>query len=446
MVFLSGLLGLLGIIGLTGALEGCKKSQSPSLGNPGLLSPEQTSAGSKGPSATTPTIPGDPEGRGDPASPPNASGPSSTNPSAHASTNPNQGTSKPDASAKVTAVDKHAEAVVIGYHRVVAKVKHPDTEITPEDFERQMQTLKDNGVQVIGMQDYLAWRRGEKNIPSHCAILTIDDGYKCIYDTIWPILKKFGYPATLFIYTDYVKGGPKSGGESLSWEQLAELRDAGFDIQSHTVSHHDLRGKRHGPQDAGYEAWLWNELNGSKTQLEAQLGIKVNSIAVPYGFCNQHVRDIAAKAGYEAVFTVYGQKLTYSSPLDALGRYIIESNKPQLFATAIDFGGRSSQGGGPDPVAELNTAAIETQPADGQTTSELKPPIKANLQNFPSIDAGSLQMRISGLGVVPAIYSPASKSLHFRPSKDLSKGQYTVIVSAKSQGRKTEARWSFKIE
>jgi peptidoglycan/xylan/chitin deacetylase (PgdA/CDA1 family) len=51
----------------------------------------------------------------------------------------------------------------------------------------------------------------------------------------WPILKKFGYPFTVFIYTDYMKEGPKFGGQSISWNQLAEMRDLGVDIESHTV-------------------------------------------------------------------------------------------------------------------------------------------------------------------------------------------------------------------
>jgi hypothetical protein len=135
-----------------------------------------------------------------------------------------------------------AQLVVIGYHRIVDKVRHPDTEITPADFEAQMQQIKDAGVGVISMKDFLAWRRGEKSIPARSAIITLDDGWNSTYEAAWPILKKFGYPFTLFIYTDYVKGGPKSGGGSLTWRQLAEFRDAGADIESHTVSHRDLRG------------------------------------------------------------------------------------------------------------------------------------------------------------------------------------------------------------
>src|ERR1700758_4864042 len=93
-------------------------------------------------------------------------------------------------------VDQTAQVLVFGWHRFVDKVKRPDTEITPQDFEKQMQELKDRGITVIGMQDLLAWKRSEKNIPPRCAVLTLDDGWKSQYEVGWPILKKFGYPFT----------------------------------------------------------------------------------------------------------------------------------------------------------------------------------------------------------------------------------------------------------
>ncbi len=54
------------------------------------------------------------------------------------------------------------------------------------------------------MKDFLAWRRGEKSIPPKSAVITIDDGYVSGYAVAWPILKEFGYPFTMFIYTNYV--------------------------------------------------------------------------------------------------------------------------------------------------------------------------------------------------------------------------------------------------
>ena len=87
--------------------------------------------------------------------------------------------------------------------------------------------------------------------------------------------------------------GSFGGGEAITWEQLADMRDNGVDIQAHSATHQDLReghtimspipAKRTrtrltGPQ---YEEWMQNEVVGSKQLLEQRLGIKVNCFAVP---------------------------------------------------------------------------------------------------------------------------------------------------------------------
>jgi peptidoglycan/xylan/chitin deacetylase (PgdA/CDA1 family) len=241
-------------------------------------------------------------------------------------------------------VDQTAQVIIFCYHRLVDKVRYPGTEITPAAFEAQMQELKDKGITVIPMQDLLAWKRGEKNIPPRCAVITFDDGWETQYEVAWPIMKKFGYPFTLFIYTEGVRGGSLGGGGAITWEQLADMRDNGVDIEAHSATHQDLReghtvmviepgGKRTRKKLTGaeYDKWVQNEVVGCKELLEQRLGIKVNCYAVPFGNYNEHVKELARNAGYEAMFTVYGQPITFTSPMDALGRYAIEANKPKVF-------------------------------------------------------------------------------------------------------------------
>ena len=346
-------------------------------------------------------------------------------------------------------VDQTAQVLVFGWHRVVDKVRRPDTEITPQDFEKQMQELKDHGITVIGMQDLLAWKRGEKSIPPRCAILTLDDGWKSQYEVGWPILKKFGYPFTLFIYTEGVRGGHFGGGEAMTWEMLSEMRDAGADIQAHSATHQDLRKpydkvakKKLSPPE--YEQWLHNEIVGSKQLLEQKLGIKVNCFAVPYGFYNEHIKEVCRNAGYEAVFTVYGQPITYTSPLDSLGRYLIEANKPKVFTDAVKLIGTST--GGAAAVAEVGANSLSTQPTDGETVRTALPLIKANLSGIAGIDPGSVQMRVSGLGMVPASYDPKTGTVAYQVTQKLRDKSCTVILSVKSEGKKIEAHWTFGIE
>ena len=361
---------------------------------------------------------------------------------------PGAGTSPVASQPKKVAVDQTAQTIVFGYHRFVNQVHRPDTEITPQAFEQQMQELKNRGITVISMQDFLAWKRGEKNIPPHCAVITFDDGWKSQYEVAWPIMKKLGYPFTMFIYTEGVRGGHFGGGEAITWEQLAEMRDAGIDIQAHSATHQDLRKpydkvakKKLTPPE--YEQWLHNEVVGCKELLEQRLGIRVNCFAVPYGFYNQHIKDVATQAGYEAVFTVYGQPLTFRSSMDSLGRYLIEANKPKVFGDAIAMIATSSAGGA--PVAEIGAANVQSKPADGETVRNALPLISANLSAFGAIDPGTVTMRVSGLGVVPASYDPKTQTVSYQVTQKL-RDKCSVIVEAKSGGKKVEAHWSFAID
>jgi peptidoglycan/xylan/chitin deacetylase (PgdA/CDA1 family) len=347
------------------------------------------------------------------------------------------------------AVDQNAQVVIFGYHRFVKTVKRPDTEITPEAFEAQMQELKNKNIAVIPMQDFLAWRRGEKAIPSKSAVLTFDDGWKSQHEVAWPILKKFNYPVTLFIYTEGIKPGRFSGGESMSWDQLAEMRDAGADIQGHTATHSDLRKpydkvakKKLSPEE--YEAWLQQEVAGSKQMIEQKLGVKVNCFAVPYGFHNDHIREVAMKAGYEALFTVYGQPITMHTPLGSVGRYLMENNKPKTFTDAV--AAIATTAAGPS-VSEVSASSMQTQPADGETIKNPLPLIKANIASLGAIDPGTVpEMRVSGLGKVDSSFDPKSSTVAYQVTQRLKDKTCTVIVSAKSGGKKVETHWTFNID
>jgi peptidoglycan/xylan/chitin deacetylase (PgdA/CDA1 family) len=365
----------------------------------------------------------------------------------------------PTAAPKITrpVVDQTAQTVIFCYHRLVDKVRYPGTEITPAAFEAEMKALKDRGITVISLQDLLAWKRGEKNIPPRCAVITFDDGWRSQYDVAWPIMKKFGYTFTMFIYTEGVAGGSLAGAQAITWEQLADMRDNGVDIQAHSATHQDLReghrifipgpgGKRtpkvlHG---AEYEEWLRNEVVGCKQLLEQRLAIRVNCFAVPFGSYNEHVKEVARNAGYEAMFTVYGQPITFNSPLDSLGRYAIEASKPKVFEDALKMMGTST--GGAAAVAEVGPASLSTQPADGETVRTALPLIKANVSGLGQIDRATIQMRISGLGVVPASYDPKTGTVAYQVTQKLRDKTCTVILSAKSGDKKVEAHWTFGVE
>ncbi len=356
-------------------------------------------------------------------------------------------------------VDQTAQTIIFCYHRLVDKVRYPGTEITPALFEQQMKMLKDRGITVISLQDLLAWRRGEKNIPPRCAVISFDDGWKSQYEVAWPIMKKLGYTFTMFIYTEGVAGASLGGGQAITWEMLGDMRDNGIDIEAHSATHQDLREghtvmmidpdrKRTKKKLTGaeYEQWLQNEVVGCKQLLEQRLAIKINCFAVPFGNYNEHVREMARNAGYEAMFTVYGQPITWTSPMDALGRYAIEANKPKVFEDAVKLIASSTGGPGGPAVAAVGAENLQVEPADGSTVRTALPLVKANLSQIGQIDPASVQLRISGLGLVPASYDPKTGVVSYQVTQKLREKSCTVILTAKSGDKKVETHWTFGVE
>jgi len=350
------------------------------------------------------------------------------------------------------AINKAASAIVLCYHNIEDSSKMKALTISIAEFTHEMQAIKDAGITVIPMQQFLAFRRGEKDIPAKSAIITIDDGWVSAYNNAWPILKKFNYPFTLFIYINYIG----AGGKSMSWDELAEMRDAGVDIECHTYSHSDLKAPgfnvdkttaalvRKDVATLGVDGWLRKEIIGSKEVLEKQLAIKANVFAYPFGKYNAKARELVKEAGYEAAFTVYGQRLGFSQPpYDLLGRYAVVASQPQIFADALKIlGGPASAG---PAVAQLAAASMITRPADGETISDPRPVIKANLATMGDIEG--VEMRLSGFGQVPAKYDAATKTISYQPTEKLHDKNYTVILSAKTKaGERVETRWSFNFD
>ena len=141
-----------------------------------------------------------------------------------------------------------------------------------------------------------------------------------------------------------------------------------------------------------------------------------------------------------------GQPITWTSPMDALGRYAIEANKPKVFEDAVKLIASSSGGPGGPAVAEVGAANLQTEPADGSTTRTALPLIKANLSQVGQIDPASVQLRISGLGLVPASYDPKTGVVSYQVTQKLRDKTCTVILTAKSGDKKVETHWTFGID
>ena len=182
-------------------------------------------------------------------------------------------------------------------------------------------------------------------------------------------------------------------------------------FRAHTATHSDLRKPydkvaKKKLEPGGIRAWLENEIGRFKQTIEQKLGVKVNCFAVPYGFHNDQVRDVAMKAGYEALFTVYGQPITMHTPLNSVGRYLMEANKPKTFTDAVPLSPR------PRPAPPFGGGAVRICRRNRRTARRSRialPLIKANIASLGAIDPGTVpRCGSAGWGWSIPAYDPKS--------------------------------------
>ncbi|MGM0426351.1 MAG: polysaccharide deacetylase family protein [Thermodesulfobacteriota bacterium] len=203
--------------------------------------------------------------------------------------------------------------------------------ITANNFDEQMRYLKDNGYRTITLRDMAEFLRYEKTIPEKAVIITIDDGYRSAYQIAYPILKKYEFVASLFVYTDFVG----SCRNAVTWDQLREMKSHGFDIGSHTITHCDLTQKNESETNSDFLARITRELRESKALIDKELNQETLAIAFPYGCYNSKVVAICDKAGYKLGLTVKRGSNPFFAPSLRLRRSQLLQGDLQYFKSNL---------------------------------------------------------------------------------------------------------------
>ena len=231
--------------------------------------------------------------------------------------------------------------LVLLYHRV-----HPKFGVHPELFREQMLFLK-RRLRLVSLKE-------AENPPPFSALVTFDDGFYDVFYYAYPILKELSIPAVIFVSPErllnsqVVRTAPhysnvstyeafknsflnKDNSAFLSWGELKEMEDV-FSIQSHGLTHRATVGRGGKPFKGEGKDWrifslseeerkkvkvgtpltsilvkdkreAERELSLSKEIIEKNLGIKVNSLAFPWGIYNGELLKTAKKLGYRYCFT-----------------------------------------------------------------------------------------------------------------------------------------------
>jgi peptidoglycan/xylan/chitin deacetylase (PgdA/CDA1 family) len=344
--------------------------------------------------------------------------------------------------------DDGVRVSVLGYHDFSETQPETAMRIRTSKFRRQMESIRQLGIKVITLDDFIAWKKGERDIPKKAVLLTFDDGWKSVYTDAYPILKEFGYPYTLYLYKNYVDGG----GKALTLPMINEMIANGASIGSHSVSHpYPITVKsfrKKGPQ--AYDAYLRKEMGESKRFLESKFPIKATTYSYPGGFYTEEMLKLGEEFGYTHLFTVLPGKVKRGLPDVTLPRYMILGNYDKTFELATTF--REGQAVGA-PIGEVAEIVQKTPypviPEAGAIINSRLPEISADLSKIENLDPATLTMKISGFGEVPANFAAETKKYSWQVNRRLRQPSCQVSISWKDTAGKppeTPLRWTFQID
>jgi peptidoglycan/xylan/chitin deacetylase (PgdA/CDA1 family)/2-polyprenyl-3-methyl-5-hydroxy-6-metoxy-1,4-benzoquinol methylase len=194
---------------------------------------------------------------------------------------------------------------ILMYHRIAS---HGPEElapyrVSPASFERQLAYLRAHGYISVGLGEWIhALSTQDGCLPGRLVCLTFDDGYRDFLSEAWPLLKRYGFSATVFAATELVGGRAEwdcnfgAPAELLSWQEIRTLAAEGVTFGAHGATHRYLRDLS--------VADMLAEGNGSRERLQAQLGQHVDIMAYPFGDHDNLVQNAMQLCGYSCAVTV----------------------------------------------------------------------------------------------------------------------------------------------
>lgn len=196
--------------------------------------------------------------------------------------------------------------------------------VSERSFEYQMNFLKRHGFHVIDFNDLVTGIKEGQEFARDTVVLQFDDGYEDNYKYAFPVLKKYGFPATIFLISDKV-GDP----DFLTWDQVKEMEKYNIKAGAHTRHHVYL------PRVSGAQAQ--DEIAGSKKVIEDHLGHSINFFAYPSGGFTPEDKQILRDAGYKAAVTTNRGKDKFNYDLYELKRIHMNNTDDQYSGLVLWF-------------------------------------------------------------------------------------------------------------
>jgi peptidoglycan/xylan/chitin deacetylase (PgdA/CDA1 family) len=228
---------------------------------------------------------------------------------------------------------------ILLYHRIApdgaaARARY---RVTPEAFEEQLRFLRDSGYHTPRLGEWLRALETKEPLPGRAVLFTFDDGYRDFAEHAWPLLRRHGFSALVFLVADAVGGlnqWDEAYGERLpllGWEEIRRLCSEGLELGSHTATHR--------PLTALSATEVVREVARSRAVLTRGLGAPVEAIAYPHGAIDEVVRHLTGACGYRSGLTTRPARSGFDDPPLALPRLEVRGDASFADFVALLGGG-----------------------------------------------------------------------------------------------------------
>ena len=184
--------------------------------------------------------------------------------------------------------------------------------ISPAEFETEMDLLHDWGYTTIPISLLVQAITHGAALPPHPVVITFDDNNEDNYTNAFPIMRRLGFTGVLYIVSNRL--GSK---DYLNKEEILQMVEAGWEVGNHSMSHPNL---------VNNPDLLWKEAVQSRLDLEAELGLPIDTFAYPFGAANESMMSKISKYGYEAAMGLGTSSIQGPFNLFYLNRIVLDSS------------------------------------------------------------------------------------------------------------------------
>ncbi len=193
---------------------------------------------------------------------------------------------------------------ILCYHRVHLDDDPQMPEVVPGEycghvtrsvFKRQMAALAEGGFSAVTHRELAEWLHGRGGMPAgKTAAIDFDDNRQNVFENAFPVIEQYGFKGTVFVVARLADGDLPGMQEfpAMRWDELRLLRDAGWTIGAHTLTHRPLDEVY---AEAGGPAEVERELAGCREEIDRRLGVEADSFAYPGGGWNEKVEAIVRR-------------------------------------------------------------------------------------------------------------------------------------------------------